>query len=760
MPGNILITSFGIPENSFTQSAFSEYLQQHFSYGFVPLLSCFIISLIAINAIRKGWGNKLVRIVVLFCFSLVIWTLMGACLILFPRHGYTPHLMHFFFAAWLFIPSLFYHFVNTFCERKKVELIPVYMGSVLLLSIELFGNVTYLQHNYFGLYPKLTGLYAFAVTVYYFTTCGLGLILLYQEYMKSEESIRRHQARLLWLGTSVGYLVSLSELLYMSSPNQIVDPLSYSLFFHVVNYGIQLFIVIVFSGYLFARTFSVQRSKVPPGETNFFNDLALVFLSSIVFYFLILYYAWGLYPISSFGLFIAIFLISYAILKYRFMDMGELVRRFMVNILLSTIFACIYVLLIAGLTPRKIDMLPSLLFVVLLVFIFNPLYVRLQKMVNRLFFSHKYDYQRTIKDVSIKVVTVMEHKKLIEIIKEAIIETLRVRTFVLFLYEEQNETYQPIVLHGIDRDNTTDIPAYKDIVRIIQESDGSLFKAEILTSNQEYKHGDLKAVFEKFHTTLIIPMFLKGFLRGMLWLGDKQTGDIFTRTDIDLLQILSNQTVIALDNARLYELAITDDLTRLYIVRYFHQKLYEMILNSARSRGPLSILIIDLDHFKSVNDTYGHIMGDTILRQSAMVFQEVVRLSDLVARYGGEEFGVLLPETSNEMALSVAERIREAIEYHRFPQNIRQTLSIGVATIEGNHIQQLFQNLNGALTGDQRRKIALHLKEKLIRTADEALYGAKAAGRNRCHNGASIICEERDVADLIGLPYSRALPES
>lgn len=165
--------------------------------------------------------------------------------------------------------------------------------------------------------------------------------------------------------------------------------------------------------------------------------------------------------------------------------------------------------------------------------------------------------------------------------------------------------------------------------------------------------------------------------------------------------------------AALEELATHDGLTGLYNHREFYQRLEAEMERSKRYGHPLSLLMIDIDHFKAFNDTYGHQSGDYVLRTIADQMRKEVRAVDYVARYGGEEFAIILPEMLASNALSVAERLRNSIATHRITINERQvgniTVSIGVAAFPED-----------ACSG-----------EELIAAADRALYAAKQAGRNR-----------------------------
>ncbi|MDO8494137.1 MAG: GGDEF domain-containing protein [Deltaproteobacteria bacterium] len=196
----------------------------------------------------------------------------------------------------------------------------------------------------------------------------------------------------------------------------------------------------------------------------------------------------------------------------------------------------------------------------------------------------------------------------------------------------------------------------------------------------------------------------------MINFGREQT-KAFTNHDIKILIMVANQIALALANANLYsktkELSLVDELTSVYNRRHFGQVMQIEWKRSVRFHRPLSLLMIDADHFKKYNDTYGHPKGDQVLKAIGKLLLGNLREVDTVARFGGEEFVILLPDTDKKGALSVAEKLRKLVE-----QNIAAvTVSIGVATYPDD-VKEM---------------------DDLIDHADIALYQAKDYGRNRVY---------------------------
>lgn len=192
---------------------------------------------------------------------------------------------------------------------------------------------------------------------------------------------------------------------------------------------------------------------------------------------------------------------------------------------------------------------------------------------------------------------------------------------------------------------------------------------------------------------------------------DKLNKGLFTPRDEELLRIFGSQVGIALSNARLYERATTDALTRLSNRHHFDHQLDEAVAVFGASGKPMSVFMCDIDHFKQKNDAYGHPVGDRILVEASTLLKTRVGAAGLVGRYGGEEFIVMLPGIPAAAARDIAEDARRAIEEFSFnapDEPIRCTISMGVAGLRP-------QEGPGSL----------------IKRADAALYAAKHGGRNK-----------------------------
>lgn len=237
---------------------------------------------------------------------------------------------------------------------------------------------------------------------------------------------------------------------------------------------------------------------------------------------------------------------------------------------------------------------------------------------------------------------------------------------------------------------------------------------EVIDADPGFMEGTVEG-FEEVRSMLSIQLQARGATIAVLSLAS-QRDDAFSEEIRRVLEIVEYPVSVVVDNARLHEgtkrLAITDGLTRLFNHRHFYELLEQEFHRTKRYKTQLSMIMIDIDFFKHINDTYGHQVGDDILKELANVIAREVREVDILARYGGEEFAVLLPQTKLDQAQAVAERIRSAAEKYEFntPEGIiKVTVSLGVAGYPENQVNS---------------------QTELVQMADTALYAAKKAGKN------------------------------
>ena len=271
-------------------------------------------------------------------------------------------------------------------------------------------------------------------------------------------------------------------------------------------------------------------------------------------------------------------------------------------------------------------------------------------------------------------------------------------------------------------DLTIDLKKYPEIQRAMQ------IRQKVVINDTRHDPltrpflGDLSQA--GISSLVVIPVVLFDQNVGSFLLRAARTRGAFTLREISFCEIVAEAAANALERAHLFEsiqkayerlehLAVTDGLTGLFNHRYFRERLESEFERAHRYGLPLSVIIMDIDGFKKVNDTFGHLQGDSILRDIAAVTMQAVRKSDIVARYGGEEFVVIMPQTGLEGAKAQAERVcRQVSEmvHDGLPPGRRVTVSVGVAVFVADAIMDC---------------------EALIRVADGALYAAKASGKNR-----------------------------
>jgi len=282
---------------------------------------------------------------------------------------------------------------------------------------------------------------------------------------------------------------------------------------------------------------------------------------------------------------------------------------------------------------------------------------------------------------------------------------------------------------GVDGDSRTRAMAVRALTPTLEASaqaigtwvmrSGEVFSAASVAEDRRVNDGAPVAA-------IAFPLMCRGRAIGALVGIDRapaQTPPRFAPTTLSALLAAIEPGAIALENAlrvqRAEALSVTDDLTQLYNSRYLHQVLRRETKRASRSGRPLSLLFVDLDGFKAINDTHGHLFGSRALVEAASVIRASARETDMVARFGGDEFALILPDTGSEGAVSVGDRLRDRIAAFSFLEgdglSIRLTVSVGVATLP-----------DVAASADG-----------LIQAADKAMYWVKEHGKNGIHAAGS-----------------------
>lgn len=271
-----------------------------------------------------------------------------------------------------------------------------------------------------------------------------------------------------------------------------------------------------------------------------------------------------------------------------------------------------------------------------------------------------------------------------------------------------------------------------DIINKTFKLDESVAGSAVKNSNilhfRDYQEGKkdfqiFPGIFLPIRSLVCLPLIMKDETIGVFVIASRKD-NFFSQYEVRVFEIIATYTTMAIANAEAYtqmeKMAITDGLTGLFNHRYFQESLFKEIERAERYNEKLSLLLIDIDHFKKINDTYGHPVGDKVLKEVAKILFSTIRTVDIAARYGGEEFAVILTNTGGKGALDTAERIRGIIEQHKFNignASLKVTASIGAA---------LFPEDGGLPEDGGRQRL-------LISKADGALYLAKQDGRNRAY---------------------------
>lgn len=508
-------------------------------------------------------------------------------------------------------------------------------------------------------------------------------------------------------------------------PKEFIANIARGIFFkYMITPGIAFGIfVFLFMGFLFCGFYYLLRSS-KVYETFKYNQRMWLFWGMLLGAFAPLSFLLAAYKINvfPFGIFCVIpylVLVSYLVIKHYVFEIDILVNKmvvlayFTVFVLFMHIFIVHVLHRIAGVEYFTCSIISGGIVLLNLLFIAHYSGVlKLDKLSERIVYEKKLKYYKFLESFSPIAEKITNPDALANYILDSLVDAVGVERAVLYLYNEESSEFELAAERGMDRSALSEVSGLfstKGFVNVLKED--SLYVAnENKDFAEQHNLEKIKESFEKIKLKLSIPLYCGREMVGFLNLGDKNDKTPYSKEDIDILNAFGRQLSICLDNAKLYSRAVKDDLTGLYRINYLNRRIQEEIDRFDRYSRPFSFVLIDVDDFKKVNDTYGHQAGDVVLKRIARSVKTHIRKADIAARYGGEEFCVLMPETNKDQAIAGAERIRRVIEKKSEELHGRfcVTVSMGVADYKPGM-----------------------KKYGIIKEADEALYKAKREGKNR-----------------------------
>lgn len=328
--------------------------------------------------------------------------------------------------------------------------------------------------------------------------------------------------------------------------------------------------------------------------------------------------------------------------------------------------------------------------------------------------SREADRYKTLLEIGQSLISITDLDQLLKKIIEVMAREIEAeRALVLLRHPITGDLRIANTTANVDTSTLEDAMQFsRSIVADVVNKGKSIFSRDVIKDGTYSKSDSVMNL--KIRSLMCVPLVAKqnGDIIGTVYVDNRSVGNIFSKEDLALLESFAGLAAMAIENAHLYEMAIVDELTKCYVRRYFEQRIREELSRADRQGSPLSVLMIDVDHFKEVNDGHGHAAGDLVLREIAGMIKRNLRTYDLPARIGGDEFAIILPEVNFQDAYRVAEKIRNGVAQLLFPGIQKKvTLSIGISCFPLHHVDSA---------------------EALLKKADMALYKAKQLGRNNC----------------------------
>ena len=297
----------------------------------------------------------------------------------------------------------------------------------------------------------------------------------------------------------------------------------------------------------------------------------------------------------------------------------------------------------------------------------------------------------TFSDLGKAITSTLDLKEILKIVMEKISELLQPKNWSLLLVDdEKNELYFEIVVgEGADKIKNIRLKIGEGIAGWVAREGAPLLIPDVNKDPRFYKKADESSQFTT-KSISAVPLKSRGKCLGVIEIINKMSEhDSFKEEDLLVLTTLADYTAIAIENAKFFqkieELTVTDDLTKLYNSRYLHRFLDYEVERAKRYNNIISMIFIDLDRFKNVNDTHGHMNGSKLLAEMGKIISSGLRKVDRACRYGGDEFLIVMPQITKKQAYKAAEKLRANLNEHVFLKdeglNLHITASFGIASL-------------------------------------------------------------------------------
>jgi diguanylate cyclase (GGDEF)-like protein len=416
------------------------------------------------------------------------------------------------------------------------------------------------------------------------------------------------------------------------------------------------------------------------------------------------------YPVAFFA----------AIFRYHLFDIELVVRRGLIyTTLTGALVLLFYALLGAGgaVFSHFVDGRESVWAVsgatLLLGLLFAPLRRFLHRLIDQRFFPERYALRRDLIALAGELPALGKLPLMGEHLVERLASIFLARSATLLIANPETGLLSVLASTDPDLDSAVLVAPDDPAVQHLQRTERPLPGTQLASRSPALVHLGLEA------DSLAVPLLSHERIVGVLIVGRKEGSRAYPAEELDLLNLLAHHVATVFENARLFESATYESLTGLLRREAILEQLDRELDRALRYHRPLTIAMADLDHFKEINDRYGHLAGDSLLRRVSQVVAGGLRSTDWIGRYGGEEFLLVLPETEISGAATVAEKVRDLVEATMVLMEdgtpARVTISIGLAEL-------------GDIAGPRERKVT---GRDLIAAADRSLYEAKNAGRNR-----------------------------